>query len=384
MKKIIFADFMEYNDPCNKLGNYHYARCFSRNGYEVLWMSCLYNKLMYFKHKDVYQERVRISTPKRHKFEENIYGFAVKSNRLYGKYPFCKSKNIVLNNQKYISKDIDTWFNKIGFLEVDILWISNPKQYWLTNIIKYKTLVFRIPDDFTEFGVFPDSIVDIENSLIDKADIICVTAKNLMKKVEARGKEAILLPNGCELSHFMNGDDSIPEEYLNDHSKKAIYVGAIGEWFDTDLIDRLAKEVNINIYIIGKEQKDLSKIKENVNVKVLGAKPYSEITKYIKNADVAIIPFINNDFTDRINPIKLFEYLACGISVVSTNMKEVRRLNSPAYVAKDGEDFINEIKNIIKLNKSNKNDYINFASKNSWDARYDFIINLIDSLSKDK
>ena len=72
MKKVIFADFMEFNDPCNKLGNYHYAKCFAKDGYEVLWMSCLYNQLLYLKHKEVYKERVRISAPEKHKLDDNI------------------------------------------------------------------------------------------------------------------------------------------------------------------------------------------------------------------------------------------------------------------------------------------------------------------------
>lgn len=379
MKKVIFADFMEFNDPCNKLGNYHYAKCFAKDGYEVLWMSCLYNQLLYLKHKEVYKERVRISAPEKHKLDDNIYGFAVKSRRLYGKYPFCRSKNIVLNNEKFISNKVYENLEKIGFLEVDVLWISNPKQFWLTNVIKYKKLVFRIPDDFTEFGVFPDSIVDIETALIDKADVIFVTAENLKFKAENRGKKAFLLPNGCELNHFLNGNSSLPEEYINDDKKKIIYVGAIGEWFDVELIGELADKIDEKIYIIGKEQKDLSALRNKENIKILGAKPYSEIPKYIKNSAVAIIPFINNDFTDRINPIKLFEYLACGVPVVSTNMKEVKRLNSPAFVAKDREDFINGINSIINT-EQNADKLIEFARDNSWQARYEYIQDVIANI----
>ena len=377
MKKIIFADFMEFNDPCNKLGNYHYAKCFAKNEYEVLWMSCLFNKLLYFKNKEVYKERVRISTPERHKLHDNIYGFATKSKRLYGKYPLCKSKKIVLNNEKYITKKIYEMFDKIGFLNVDILWISNPKQYWLTNVINYKKLVFRIPDDFTEFGVFPKSIIDIENSLIDKADIIFVTAKDLEKKVKNRGKNAYFLPNGCELEHFINGKTEIPNEFKDDNLKKIIYVGAIGEWFDVDLISDLAKSIKENIYIIGNVQKDLSILQKYSNVKILGSRPYDDIPRYIKNSDVAIIPFINNKFTDRINPIKLYEYFACNIPVVATSMKEVINMNSPAIISKNNTDFVEKIKTI--LNDEDNKDYSEFVNKSTWMARFDFAKDCIEN-----
>ena len=380
MKKVIFADFMEFNDPCNKLGNYHYAKCFAKDGYEVLWMSCLYNELLYLKHKEVYKERVRISVPEKHKLDDNIDGFAVKSRRLYGKYPFCRSKNIVLNNEKFISNKVYENLEKIGFLEVDVLWISNPKQFWLTNVIKYKKLVFRIPDDFTEFGVFPDSIVDIENALIDKADVIFVTAKDLARKAEDRGKRAYFLPNGCEINHFINSSNNIPEEFKEDNSKKIIYVGAIGEWFNVDLICKLASSINDNIYIIGKEQKDLSELRKYNNVKILGARPYYSIPNYIKHSNVAIIPFVNNKFTDRINPIKLYEYFACNVPVVTTNMKEVINMNSPALIAEDDDAFIHNIQQSLSKNKNNeRKTYREFANKNTWIARYEFAKKCIES-----
>lgn len=379
MKKIIFADFMEFNDPCNKLGNYHYAKCFAKDGYEVLWMSCLYNELLYLKHKEVYKQRVKISTPQKHKLDENIYGFAVKSRRLYGKYPFCKSKNIVLHNERFISKEVYDNLNNIGFLEVDILWISNPKQFWLTNVIKYKKLIFRIPDDFTEFGVFPNSITDIEKELIDKADIVFVTATDLMKKSEKRGKKSYLLPNGCEINHFINSKNKIPQEFKEDDFKKIIYVGAIGEWFDINLIVKLAENIKANIYIIGKEQKDLSELRKYQNVKILGARPYESIPSYIKNSNIAIIPFINNKFTDRINPIKLYEYFACNVPVVTTNMKEVVNMNSPAIITESYDDFIIKVREVLECKQDFENiSFTKFAADNTWLARYEFVKKCIE------
>lgn len=378
MKKIIFADFMEFDDPCNKLGNYHYAKCFAKNGYEVLWMSCLFNYLTYIKYPEVYRKRKELSKLKRHKLDENIFGFAIRSKRLYGKYPFCNKANIALENEKYIYGDVYKKFEKIGFLNVDILWISNPKQFWLTNVIKYKKLIFRIPDDFTEFGVFPNGIKEIEKKLIEKADVNFVTAKELGEKVSQYDKVAYLLPNGCDYEYFFNSSEDIPKEFVSDNKKKIIYVGAIGEWFDTCLIKKLAKEIeDANIYIIGKPKINLSDIENIVNIKILGARPYSSITQYLKNSDIGIIPFKVNKFTDRINPIKLFEYLSCGIPVVSTNMKEVVRLDSPAYIGKNNDEFIEITKRLLSKQKNDNLKFLEFAKNNSWNSRYEYIIDVL-------
>ena len=342
-------------------------------------MSCLYNKLLYIKHPKVYRKRIMLSKVNKNELDKNIFGFAVKSRRLYGKYPFCNNPNIVLHNEKYIDKNIKSNLDKIGFFNVDILWISNPKQFWLINVVNYKRLIVRIPDDFSQFGVFPKGIELIEKALIEKADLVFVTAKNLINNVEKYGKKAYLLPNGCEINHFLNCNSLNPFNEFN--KKRLIYVGAIGKWFDLDLIKYLAnKNKDVDICIIGKPQIDISCLEKYDNVKILGAKPYSEIPAYIKNSDIAIIPFINNEFTDRINPIKLFEYFACGIPVVTSNMLEVKLMDSPAYVAKDKYEFSNIVRHILKNNIRETERYIDFAKNNSWNARFEYINKVMKSL----
>lgn len=375
MKKIIIADFVEYNDPNNKLGNYHYANCFAKENYEVLWMSNLYNKLIFFKDKKDYKFKKSLSVPKKHKLSKNIYGFAAYSKRLYGNYPFSKNANIVINNQKYIKPNINESLKMIGFDKVDILWISNPKHYWLTNVVEYKKLVYRIPDDFTHFSAFPKSISEIENKLIDKSDYVFITSRLLEDKALSRGKKPYLLNNGVDFEFFKSSIIEYPKEY-DKNSKQIVYIGAIKYWFDIELIQKLAEKVHGDIYLIGKPQIDLSVLESFDNVHILGARPYSKIPSYVKCADVAIIPFIKSELTDSVNPIKLYEYCSVGTAVVSSNIKEVEKLNAPIYLAKSHDDFIKGVKEYLTDNYDS-NEIIQFAQNNSWYKRYSYAKNII-------
>ncbi|EYE89475.1 glycosyl transferase [Fervidicella metallireducens AeB] len=375
MKRVIIGDFVEYNDKISKLGNYHYANCFVKDGWEVLWMSNLFNELIYIKDKKGYKFKKSISSPERHELAKNIYGFAPYSLRLYGNYLFSKDEKIVLNNQKYIVPDIKKSLKKIGFDRVDILWISNPKHYYLTNVLDYDKLIFRIPDDFSHHNGFPESVVEIEKRLIDKADVIFITSKFLENKVLERNKKPYLLNNGVDFQHFNKQNLTVPREY-HGKEKRVVYVGAIDEWFDVGLIREIADGSDANIFIIGRPRIDLSKIKNLKNVYILGPRPYEEIPSYLKNADVAIIPFIKNQLTDAVSPIKLYEYASSGIPVVSSNLKEVKNTMAPIYVAKDTSDFLTGIKKY--LNKEyNREDIINFGFNNSWGARYEYAMKII-------
>lgn len=369
MKKIIISDFVEYNDETSKLGNYHYANCFAKDGYEVLWMSNAFNQLVYFKDKTDYKFKKILSKPIKHELAPNIYGYAPYSLRLYGNYIFHRNPRIVFNLHKLIRPNINKILWKIGFDEVDVLWISNPKQYWLTNVVKYNKLIYRIADDYTKFSEYPSSVAQIEERLIDKADYVFITSKLLERKVLKRNKKPYILNNGVEFERF-NKSYKCPKEYFGSR-KKIVYVGAIKYWFDCNLVKKLASEVDADIYIIGNPQIDLSMFKNMSNIYILGVKPYKDIPAYLQYGDVAIIPFIKNELTNAISPIKLYEYCSTGISVVSTNMRETVNLSAPIHIAENDEKFIEGVKYCLE-NEHDKEKAISFAKDNSWNSRYEY------------
>ena len=72
----------------------------------------------------------------------------------------------------------------------------------------------------------------------------------------------------------------------------------------------------------------------------LGQKQYEDLPAYLHYFSVATIPFIINDITKSSSPVKLFEYMAGGKPIVTTDMPECREYpcvmvarNAPEYVA---------------------------------------------------
>ncbi len=75
--------------------------------------------------------------------------------------------------------------------------------------------------------------------------------------------------------------------------------------------------------LIGDSAVDLSLYRTVPNMHFLGRRPYADLPAYCKGLDVGLIPFKINDLTRAVNPIKLREYLAAGLPVVSTPLPEV-------------------------------------------------------------
>jgi len=119
---------------------------------------------------------------------------------------------------------------------------------------------------------------------------------------------------------------------ISDNDKVILFVGTIYEFSGLENIIQnfetiKSKVKEIKFLIVGGGP-NFEKIKSLVNKKKLKSdviltnfKPQHEIPKFISLADVCINSFEINKITDRIIPIKIIEYLACGKPVLSTPLK---------------------------------------------------------------
>jgi glycosyltransferase involved in cell wall biosynthesis len=68
------------------------------------------------------------------------------------------------------------------------------------------------------------------------------------------------------------------------------------------------------------------------NIRLLGSQPYQALPELLAQVDVAMIPFMIDDLIKATSPIKLYEYLAAGLPVISTPMPEVLPFVEPGVV----------------------------------------------------
>src|SRR5688572_11340936 len=81
------------------------------------------------------------------------------------------------------------------------------------------------------------------------------------------------------------------------------------------------------------------------NVIFTGPKKLETLPQYLAYMDVAILPFLVNDLTKSIYPLKLNEYLAAGKPVVSTNFStDVQSFSEVVYISSSHTEFIDNIR----------------------------------------
>lgn len=378
MKKIIFSEPHEI-DSIFKLGDHHYAQLFLQNNYKVLWLNPIYNYMTFFIDRKSYDSRKKFHSKELTTYNNDFFVYSPYSLFLYGNYPIFKNKIFSKLSIKCTTPSLEKVLKNNNFIDLDILWLSNPKYYYLSKIVKYKKLFYRCADDLSKFPNTCNSMVELENKIIKEADKVFVTSHDLIYRKKNLREDFIYLPNGAQLENFKREKYKLPNEFENIKAKKVIYVGAIDGWFDVNLVKYCAERLcNVNFYLIGNEKTDLSILKEMKNVFVLGKRTYEDIPNYLYHSNVGIIPFKVNSLTDSVSPIKLYEYMSVGLEVVSTDFTEMKYINSPAYIARNYEEFCNYIHKILESKDQGKDINIKFAKENTWEKRFEEIHKYIE------
>ncbi|MDU7548750.1 glycosyltransferase [Clostridium perfringens] len=262
------------------------------------------------------------------------------------------------------------------------------KEKYIDNGFK---IIYEYIDELSDeiSGHLPDFVYDRHKNIIeDKSNIAVGSADKLIEEIEEiRGKANVaMITNGVQYDHWQYRSDEVPEKLKDIVSKGNPiigYFGALAKWFDYELLKKVAKErPNYEIVLIGflydNSFKD-SKIDELENVHYLGIVDYKELNQYSQYFRISTIPFLLNDITESTSPVKLFEYMAMGHPIVTTDMRECRKYKS-VLIGKSHEDFIEKLDFALTLDK--KDEYYNYlkeeALANTWREKAAILDRLID------
>jgi len=133
-------------------------------------------------------------------------------------------------------------------------------------------------------------------------------------------------PSSIDKAHFVKAR-ALKTGLAKDLKKryKLGFYGVIDERFDVDLIREIAElRPEWEIILIGPVVKmDPATLPQMQNIRYLGPKTYDELPELMSAWDLALIPFLLNESTRFISPTKTLEYLAAGLPVVSTAIRDV-------------------------------------------------------------
>jgi glycosyltransferase involved in cell wall biosynthesis len=220
----------------------------------------------------------------------------------------------------------------------------------------------------------------LERKMMKIADAVIVTSQGLFEEKKAFSTRCYLVKNGVNFGLFSKAFSKHSPEM----EKVVGYIGSIDDRLDYELLEWLVAALpGIRFDFVGRivDEKAASGLKKYQNVIFHGSRKVQELPEYLKHFSLGIIPFAKNRFTKGIYPLKINEYLAAGIPVVTTDFGWLEDFRKTVSIAGTREEFKTAVLDGISLDDDSKRaERQEAASENSWDHRAREISAIISSL----
>lgn len=187
-------------------------------------------------------------------------------------------------------------------------------------------VVYDLLDDLKiyeaeEVGMAPErTVAHHHGPVMRRADVVIASNPVLVERHRAERDDVILVENGVDLDRFtLEGpvaSELPPGRVVGFH-------GALAPWIDLDLIEALARaRPGIEVVLVGPVDPKVERRAEALfridNVHWFPSQPSGRIAEFVRGFRVGILPFVVEEMTEAVTPLKMFEYLACGVPPVAT------------------------------------------------------------------
>ncbi len=286
-------------------------------------------------------------------------------------------------NQKTIAATVKAAVDSLGMENV-ILWTYLHTSADLVGKLGESMVIYDCVDDHGAFpGHNPRVVASMENRLIQRADIVFASARHLAQRCRQFSDAVFLVPNGADVTHFKKAqeDGPIPEDLASVPHPVVGYIGYVHDWFNQAWIRQAAQNrPDWSFVIIGPVHTDVGTLEDLSNVHFLGEKKYEVLPDYLRQFAVCVIPFVQNELTRSVNPIKLYEYLAAGKPVVASRLPELEAFQDCIVLVDQAGEFEAGISQMIDTgntpdqNQSRQDRVVD----QSWDQRIQTMESVID------
>ncbi len=272
-----------------------------------------------------------------------------------------------------------------------VAWMTHPYHYLYRGCAGESALVYECYDEyvFDSSGKENKRTELLEIELARNADLNITTAKPLFDKLFAVDKKTKQISNGVMYDLFSQCQSAkvfMTPELVKLKPPIIGMIGVLARGYDFNLIDDIiAKKNEWSFAFVGKiagnARQEVERLSRYQNFHVFGWRPYQEILPFLKGFDVAIIPYLVNDWTNTINPNKVYDYFAAGVPVVATPIVELCNHRESLTLCQNSDEFIKAIEKAIKGELEDKVQRgIHKAKALSWDSITIEIVGELESL----
>ncbi|MDY7080486.1 MAG: glycosyltransferase [Chloroflexota bacterium] len=263
-----------------------------------------------------------------------------------------------------------------------VVWLNHPIQVGALDAFPQRTLLCcDWTDDWTRFDWQPvdsrNDLVAWNDRILCEADLVFAVSKKLVSDAQALNDRVYLAPNATDMQVF--GNVVVPRASDPEIAQLPCpvigYVGQmIAERMDLDLIRFVAQaRPDWSFVFVGPIaphcQQEFGELNQAPNVHFLGRRSYADLPALMSGFDVCIMPHVVNELTKSMDPIKLYDYLATGKPIVTTNVAGVERFSDVLHIAPTPSDFLHALDLARRRDGSMYGRRLAYARDNTWPRR---------------
>jgi UDP-galactopyranose mutase len=268
-----------------------------------------------------------------------------------------------------------------------LLWYYTPMALPFTAHLEPMAVVYDCMDELSAFKNAPPDLKELEAQLLERADLVLTGGHSLYEAKRHQHPNIHPFPSSVDVEHFGRARrvQEDPSDQADIPHPRLGFFGVIDERMNLELLERVAAaRPDWQLVMLGPIVKiDASALPARPNIHYLGAKSYEELPHYVGGWDVALLPFALNDATRFISPTKTPEYMAAGLPVVSTSIRDVVRpygQQGLVRIADDAASFVRACAAAMAedpVERTRRADA--FVRQTSWDGTWRQIRVLMDA-----
>ena len=181
------------------------------------------------------------------------------------------------------------------------------------------------------------------------SDLVFANCDSLAEAMNEYAETIHVVPNGAE-RFLERAAPPLPAPLADLSGPTVGYVGNLRDRIDWLLLQDLVSAMPETNFVFGGPSGDnpnADSLARHPNVRMVGVIPYDELSDWLRHFDVGIVPHLNNRLTERMNPLKVYNYFAAGLPIVSTEVNNLGALGEALSVADDSSSFIEGVRRAI-------------------------------------
>jgi glycosyltransferase involved in cell wall biosynthesis len=275
-----------------------------------------------------------------------------------------------------------------------ILWVVDPRHGKMVGQFEESLVCYHVVDNYAAAPWHSEharmAVEKGEQFMLSVADLVIVTSPALLEAKKTYNSNVHLVRNAVDYTQFaapMKTNNGPPADVASIPAPIIGYVGAVSNKLDYELLDAIARaRPDWAFVLVGPVSSQLEPTARRFvqnhpsNVYLLGQCDVVDVPNYIQACQVCLLPYRRDKYTESIDSLKLYEYLACEKPVVATDIPAAHEQSQVVQIAKDAIDFVNQLQSALEPASLEKRALRrSIALQNTWNHRVEQISALIEA-----